>query len=95
MVLEHFLGTVLDRAERIWSAEEPVKAFTVEMGVLILEVTCEIPIPWGFIGWVAETLLHRVSLGFVGTFKAMVEHLTTRKMVHVNLKRTADAAAAA
>lgn len=95
LVLEHFLQTVLDRAEGIWLSDEPVKAFTVELGILVLEVICEIPIPWGFIGWVAETLLHRVSLGFVGTFKAMVEHISTRKMVHINLKRIADAAAAA
>jgi len=94
-VLEHFLGTVIDRAEGIWLADDPVNAFTVEIGMLVLEVRCEIPVPWGFIGWVAEKLLHRVSLGFVGTFKAMVEHITTSKMVHVNLKRIVDVAAAA
>jgi len=94
-VLEHFLGTVIDRAEGIWLADDPVNAFTVEIGMLVLQFRCDIPIPWGFIGWVAERLLHRVSLGFVGTFKAMVEHLTTRKMVHVNLKRIVDVAAAA
>lgn len=93
--LEHFLETVMNRAEGIWVSNEPVRAFTVEIGMLVMEVTCEIPLPWGFVGWVAEKLLHRVSLGFVGTFKAMVEHMPSSKMVHVNLRRILDVAPAA
>lgn len=85
----------MNRAEGIWLSDEPVKAFNVRIGMLVLEVTCEIPIPWGFVGWVAEKLLHRVALGFVGTFNARVEHISSHKMVHVNLKRIVDVAAAA
>lgn len=85
--LQYFLGTVRHKAQTIWLAEDPVAAFTVEVGMLVLDITAEIPLPWLFIAYVAETLLQRVHMGFVGEFVAMFEHIATSNIVHVNLRR--------
>lgn len=94
--LEFFFTSVKNKALNDWATMEPLKAFVIEVGQLVLEFWCEhVAIPWNFVAMFAERMANSAATGFSGGFKAILHHVISNGAVFVTFKMRPDVAPAA
>lgn len=91
--LENFFVNIADQAAGVWLQQEPLKAFSIQFGELILDFKCEVAeIPWRLVALVAERIAGSVRTGFAGAFEAILNHVATGGMVYIKLRTSIGAA---
>lgn len=91
--LENFFVNIADQAAGVWLQTEPLKAFSIQFGELILDFKCEsVEIPWKLVSIVAERIAGNVRSGFAGAFEAILNHVATGGMVYIKLRTSIGAA---
>lgn len=91
--LENFFVNIADHAAGDWHRTEPLKAFSVKFGELILDFKCEVAeIPWNLVSRVAERIADNVRNGFAGAFEGILSHLTTGGAVYIKMRTSIGAA---
>ena len=95
-VLGAFFTRVKDHCLELWLTEDPLKAVSIEIGQLVLQLRCETEaIPWRFIALFAERMAISTGHGFAGFFDAILGHVVSGGVVYVKLWKRPDIAPAA
>lgn len=90
--LENFFVSVADQAAGPWLQREPLKAFSIQFGELILDFKCEaVEIPWKLVAVVAQKIANSVQTGFAGAFEAMLNHVASGGMIYIKLRTSIGA----